>query len=85
MQFILLPCIHAMNRRASFICIKIFNQLTSRHKYTSRTISVSNFLKPSQQELFGPSLSKILIALFWIMKTFLIDEDEPQKVNPTDL
>jgi hypothetical protein len=46
------------------------------------TVSISNFFKPSQQELLEPSLSIILIALFWIMKTFLIGEDEHQKIIP---
>jgi hypothetical protein len=31
----------------------------------------------NEQELLGPSLSIILIDLFLIMKTFLIDEDDP--------
>jgi hypothetical protein len=39
-------------------------------------------LKPSLQELLGTSLRVILIALFLIMKTFLIDEDEPRKIIP---
>ena len=34
------------------------------------------------KELLGPNLSTILIALSWIMKTFLIDEDEPPEIIP---
>ena len=48
--------------------------------YNKELLSISNFLKPSLQELVGPILSIILISLFWIMKTFLIDENEPQKI-----
>jgi hypothetical protein len=50
--------------------------------YKQETVSISNFLKPSLQELLEPSLSIILTAVFWIMKTFLIGEDEPQKIIP---
>jgi hypothetical protein len=48
--------------------------------YKQATVSTSNYLKPSLQELLGPGLSIILIALSWIMKTFLTDEDWPQKI-----
>jgi hypothetical protein len=50
--------------------------------YKQETVSISYFLKPSWQELLGPSLSVILITVFWIMKTFLTDEDEPQNTVP---
>jgi hypothetical protein len=41
-------------------------------------------LKPSLhvQELLGPRLSIIVIALFLIIKTFLRDDDELQKMIP---
>jgi hypothetical protein len=50
--------------------------------YKRGTVSIPNFLNPSLQELLGPSLSIILIALFWTTKTLLSVDDEPQKIIP---
>jgi len=62
-------------------CEDLWMHVTSSHKrYKQGTVSISNFLKPSLQELLGPSLSRILIAVVWIMKTFFIDEDEPLRI-----
>ena len=46
------------------------------------SMCVSEFLKPSLHELLGPSLILSLIALFLVMKTFLIDGEELQKIVP---
>ena len=93
LQFILLRYIHTMNRGVSLINVRIFNWKWHQviNIFKQGTVSISNFLKPSLQELLGPifwhlvlghSLSRILIALFWIMKTYLTDEYVPQKIIP---